>query len=187
MNFFNRFARASQNDELFMPIVNICAMRKHRRGFRLLLYFRTGYATYLMVLIGAVNVLTSTYFLAVDEIPFIKEIFPTFDLYVLTAVLIAIPIISVTGYVHFKRIGAHSASTALYMQNNVYNYKFYPGFNLEVFAPSYRAILRLSLKRANSEKFTDDDIQNIDMLRERLKHLIDGGSVGKYARGVIDD
>ena len=162
-------------------------MKLQRRGFRTFFYFKTGYAVYLVLLIGAVNVLTSTYFLAIDNVPFIKEIFPTFEMYVLTAVLVAIPIVTATGYIHFKRVGAHSANVAINMQNNIYNYRFQPGFNLNVFGPAYRMILTCVLKRACSEKFTDHDIEQIDLLRERLKRLIDGGAVGKYAKGVIDD
>ncbi|MDE0091597.1 MAG: hypothetical protein OXP12_09690 [Thaumarchaeota archaeon] len=162
-------------------------MKATRRGFRTLFYFRTGYATYLIVLLGAVNVLTSTYFLAIDEVPLIKEIFPTFEIYVITAVLVAIPVVTVVGYAHYKRIGAHSAAMAINMQNNIFNYKFQPGFTREVFGPAYKMILRSVLKRSISEKLTDEEIGEIDRLRERLRYLIDGGSVGSYARGVIDD
>lgn len=173
--------------DLFMPITGIAGMKAARRGFRTLFYFRTGYATYLIILLGAVNVLTSTYFLAIEEVPFIKEIFPTFEIYVITAVLVAIPVVTVVGYAHYKRIGAHSAAMAINMQNNIFNYKFQPGFTREVFGPAYKMILRSVLKRSISEKLTDEEIGEIDRLRRRLRHLIDGGSVGSYARGVIDD
>ena len=170
-----------------MPIMSIANMKATRRGFRTLFYFRTGYGTYLMVLLGAVNVLTSTYFLAIEEVSFIKEIFPTFEMYVIVAVLVAIPVVTVVGYVHYKRIGAHSAAVAIFMQNDIFNYKFQPGFAREVFGPAYKMILRSILKRSISEKLTDEEIGEIDLLRQRLRHLIDGGSVGTYAKGVIDD
>ena len=162
-------------------------MKATRRGFRTLFYFRTGYAAYLIMLLGAINVLTSTYFLAIEEVPFIKEVFPTFEMYVVTAALVAIPTVTVVGYAHYKRIGAYSATTAVQMQNNIFNYKFQPGFTREVFGPAYKMILRSVLKRSISEKLTDEEIAEIDRLRGRLRHLIDGGSVGSYARGVIDD
>lgn len=162
-------------------------MRRQRRGFRTLFYFKMGYITYLILVLGAVNVLTSTYFLAIDNVPFIKEVFPTFEVYVLATILVAIPVVTVAGYVHFKRIGAYSAGVSIYMQNNIFNYRLPPGFNLEVFGPAYKTILECSLKRARAEKFTDDEIKNIDDIRAKLRHLIDGGAVGKYAKGVIDD
>ncbi len=139
-----------------------------------------------MLALGAINVLTSTYFLAVDKMPFIKGVFPTFEMYVLTAVLVAVPIVAATGYVHFKRLGAHSADVAVAFQNYIYNYRLPPGFNVEVFGPAYRMLLRATLKQACSEKLTDAEIREIDALRERLRHLIDGGTVGKHPRGVID-
>lgn len=162
-------------------------MRKQRRGLRLLFYFKTGYGTYLILVLGAVNLLTSTYFLAADEIVFVKELFPTFEMYVVVMVLAAIPIVTITGYAHFKRIGAHSANMAISMQHAIYNYKLRPGFDIEVFGPTYKLMLELALKRMRTEKFTDEEIKEIDRLRGRLKHLIDGGTVGKYAKGVIDD
>ena len=162
-------------------------MRFSRRVFRTLAYFKTGYGVYFVLLIGAINVLTSTYFLAIENVPFIKEIFPTFEIYVVTAVLAAIPIVTTTGYIHFKKIGAHSANVALQLQNNIYNYKLQPGFERDVFGPSYQMIMRCLLRRVCSEKFTKQDIEQIDHLRSQLKHLINGGAVGVYAKGVIDD
>jgi len=170
-----------------MPHKIIMFMRKRRRGFRTLFYFRTGYATYLVILLGAINVLSSTYFLAIDKIPFVKEIFPTFEIYVITAVLIAIPTVTIIGYVHYKRIGAHSAATSIIAQNNIFNYRMMPGFTIETFGPAYKAILKATIKHSCSEKLTVEEINEIDDIRRQLRHLIDGGSVGKYAKGVIDD
>lgn len=138
-------------------------------------------------MLGAINVLTSTYFLAVDQIPVIKSIFPTFEIYVITGVVVAIPIVTATGYIHFKRLGAHSADTSVVAQNFIFNYRMPPGFTIDVYGPAYKMILKLALKRASSEKLTADEIKEIDDLRERLRHLIEGGSTGKYAKGVIDD
>lgn len=181
--------RRSENyyGEPFIFHAAISIMKKQRKGLRTLFYFRMGYSTYLVLVLGAVNVLTSTYFLAIDKIPSIKEIFPTFEMYALTAIVIAIPVVTATGYVHYKRIGAHSASRAIAVQNFIFNYRMAPGFTLEAFGPAHRLILRAVLKRANSEKLTEDEIKEIDNIMERLRHLIDGGAVGKYAKGVIDD
>lgn len=162
-------------------------MKRNRRGWRTLFYFRTGYATYLVLLLGAINVLTSTYFLAVEQIPLIKEIFPTFESYVLTAVAVAIPAVTATGYIHFKRVGAHSAGMSVATQHHIFNYRMPPGFTIEVFGPAYKAILKAALKRTSSEKLTEEEIREIDEIRERLRHLIEGGAIGKYAKGVIDD
>lgn len=173
--------------DLFMAHVVIPHMRKQRKGFRTIYYFRMGYVTYLALLLGAVNVMTSTYFLAIDEIPFIKEIFPTFELYVITVVVVTVPAVTATGYIHFKRIGAHSAAESVVTQNYIFNYRMQPGFTIEAFGPAYKAILNAVLKRASSEKLTEEEIKEIDEVMKNLRHLIDGGAVGKYAKGVIDD
>lgn len=162
-------------------------MRKQRKGFRTMYYFQIGYSTYLILFMGAINVLTSTYFLAIEQIPFIKNLFPTFEIYVVTAVVVAIPVVTITGYVHFKRVGAFSAATSIMTQNFIFNYRMPPGFTVDVYGPAYKMILKMALKRANSEKLTAEEIKEIDRLRERLRHLIEGGSTGSYSKGVIDD
>ena len=47
-------------------------------GFRGWFYFRQGWTTYFAFIFAAINTLTVTYFLAIQEYPFLNEIFPTF-------------------------------------------------------------------------------------------------------------
>ena len=162
-------------------------MRKQRKSLRTFHYFKIGYVTYLALTIGAINLLTTTYFLAIDEMPFIKTLFSTFETYVITAIIVGVPIVTVIGWIHFKRIGAFSAAQSIMMQNQIFNYKFQPGYTLEVFGPAYLAILRIAVKRIKSEKLSDDEVKDIDKIQKQLQKLIDGGAVGKYAKGVIDD
>ena len=51
-------------------------------GFRGWFYFRMGWSTYFVFLLAAINTLTVTYFLAIDNYPFLKDIFPSFEQYV---------------------------------------------------------------------------------------------------------
>ena len=45
-------------------------------GFRSWFYFRTGWSMYFAFILSAVNTLTVTYYLAVEKVPFLVEIFP---------------------------------------------------------------------------------------------------------------
>ncbi len=160
-------------------------MGKQRKGLRVFYYFRLGYAVYLALAIGVINVLTSTYFLAIERIPFIKSIFPTFELYIITAILVGLPIIAASGYLHFKKAGTYSAELSISFQNHIFHYKWLPGYHKEVFGPAYLAIFRGMIKRVKSEKLSNNDIQNMKKIENELQKLIDGGIVGNPPKGAF--
>lgn len=160
-------------------------MGKQRRGLRLFFYFRQGYGIYLALLIGVANVFTSTYFLAVERIPFIKSVFPTFEVYVITLILIGLPVISIFGWFHYKKAGTYSAELSIAQQNHVYNYKWLPGYHKEVFSHAYLAIFRATLKRVKSEKLSDEEIENMKNIEKKLQDLIDGGIAGNPPKGAF--
>ena len=51
--------------------------------FRAWYYFRMGWSTYFAFIFAAINTLTVTYFLAIENYPQLLEIFPTFLQYVI--------------------------------------------------------------------------------------------------------
>ena len=73
-------------------------------GFRGWFYFRTGWATYFAFVVAAVNALTVTYFLAVENYPVLNSIFPTFFHYVAIVGGIGVPALVLVGYIHFKTL-----------------------------------------------------------------------------------
>jgi len=160
-------------------------MGKQRKGLRVFFYFRLGYAVYLALMIGVINVLTSTYFLAIEKVPVIKSIFPTFEIYILTAIAMGIPIIAFSGWFHYKRAGTYSAELSIAQQNHVYNYKWLPGYHKEVFSHAYLAIFRATIKRVKSEKFTDNEIKNMKKIQKDLQNLIDGKHAGNPPKGAF--
>ena len=80
-----------------------------RNAFKTFFYFRIGYATYLAFFIGITNLLTTSYFLSLKKIPEIINIFPTFEIYVITVIAVGIPLVIFVGWLHFKRAGTYSA------------------------------------------------------------------------------
>lgn len=159
-------------------------MNKKTKGFRLFYYFRLGYGTYLAMFIGLINVLTTTYFLAGKNITWLHEIFPSFESYILSCIIIGTPIVVIAGWLHFKKIGTYTQEVAISQQFSPYNYKFPPGFNKEVFGPSYLAILQLNIKRINGEKLTKEELESILSLEKKLTDLIDGRFAGNPPSGV---
>jgi len=158
-------------------------MGKQRKGFRVFYYFRMGYATYLALGIGIVNVLTATYFLAIERVPAIKLLLPTFESYVITCIAIGIPLITFFGWLHFKRVGTYSTEISMALQNSPYNYRWQPGFTKEVFAPAYYSILNSNSKLLKGESLSQDELKKMSELENQLKNLIDGGYAGNPPRG----
>ena len=75
-------------------------------GFRAWYYFRMGWSTYFAFIFAAINTLTVTYYLAIENYPALKEIFPSFEVYILIICSIGIPLLTIIGYTHFKRTKA---------------------------------------------------------------------------------
>jgi hypothetical protein len=152
------------------------------RGF---FYFRIGYLTYFATIVGGINILTSTYFLAIQKAPSILGIFSTFEIYVASIALAGIPIIIFAGWLHLKRIGTFSAEMRVQNEAHPYNYKLVPGVQKEVYGPAYLAILQLNIKKVKGEKLTEEEIAHIKNLEDQLVKLIEGGYAGTPPKGAL--
>lgn len=159
-------------------------MATRKSGFKGFYYFRTGYATYFAMIVGVINILTTTYFLAAKKIPFITHIFPTFLSYVLFLVVIGTPIIVLAGWLHYKRIGTYSAEANITTESSPYSYKLTPGYLKEVYGPAYLAILRLNIKKVKGEKLSEDEIESVKKIEDQLTNLINGGYAGNPPKGL---
>ncbi|SVC31235.1 uncharacterized protein METZ01_LOCUS284089, partial [marine metagenome] len=93
---------------------------KQRKGFRGWFYFRTGWSTYFVFILAAINTLTVTYFLAIDNYPVLKAVFPTFEQYAVIMVSVGIPLLIVVGYFHFKKTLAYKSEMDIYVESNPY-------------------------------------------------------------------
>ena len=87
-------------------------------GFRGWYYFRQGWSMYFAFIFAAINTLTVTYFLAIDNYPILTQIFPTFIHYIVIVVSVGIPLLVGIGYAHFKRTKAFRSETAIQAETN---------------------------------------------------------------------
>ena len=87
-------------------------------GFRAWFYFRMGWSTYFVFFLGATNTLTVTYFLAIDNYPALKTIFPTFELYIIITILILVPALVLVGYGHYKKTKAFTSELDVLIESN---------------------------------------------------------------------
>ena len=159
---------------------------KKIKPFRAWFYFRQGWTAYFAFIMAAVNMLTVTYFLAIENYPSLQGIFPTFVHYILIAVFIGVPLLILVGYAHYKRSAAYSAEADINVESYPYWYKLPPGWNKEVVFPLYLLMINLMIKISKNEKLSTDEMKEMSNIQKSLSSLIEGGYVGKPARMKVD-
>ena len=126
-------------------------------GFRGWFYFRMGWSTYFVFLLAAINTLTVTYFLAIDNYPSLKAVFPSFEQYVVITVCIGIPLLIVVGYAHYKKTMAFKSEIDVLLESNpivrrnTVNTDVNIRFNLKL----VDLILKLSKNTISEKEFND--------------------------------
>lgn len=151
-------------------------MRKNI-GFRSWFYFRTGWSMYFAFVLSAVNTLTVTYYLAVEKVPFLVEIFPTFVHYVLIFVAIGVPILVSTGYAHFKRTSARKAEVDISIETNPYMIRTL--VNSEYILKLNLILSNTLLKIQNDQKLSDIELKEISEIQNELNSFMKDRNVSK--------
>lgn len=154
--------------------------------FRAWFYFRQGWGTYFAFVLAAVNTLTVTYYLAIDKAPILQEIFPSFIFYILFTVSVGIPLLIGIGYLHYKKSPSFTSEADVTVESYPYYYKLTPGFDREVVFPLYMMMTKMMIKMGNGEKFSNDELKEINDLQKKLDLLLKGGMVGNFRRNDSD-
>ena len=150
---------------------------------RLWYYFRIGYATYLTFVLGVANTLIVVWYLAIREIPAVENFFGHFIPFAIAVTLVGTPLSVLIGWAHIKRSPAWTSELDIGVEANPWNFKLPPGWWQQAFAPTYLEIL-LELKRLLSAQglLSEEDKTRVEGLENKLKRLIDGGSIGTPRR-----
>ena len=136
---------------------------KQRKGFRGWFYFRTGWSVYFVFILAAINTLTVTYFLAVDNYPVLKAIFPTFEQYAVIMVSIGIPLLIAVGYFHFKKTVAYKSEMDVMIESNPYITR--NTVNADLSLKLNLKLISLLLKMSTGEKIDKNEIDEIKKLQ----------------------
>ena len=139
-------------------------------GFRGWFYFRQGWSVYFAFIFAAVNTLTVTYFLAIENYPILKEVFPSFSHYIVIVVAIGIPCLVLIGYAHYKKTASYKAEADITIETNPHFRRILQ--NTEVLLPSYITLLELVVKLSKNEKLSEDDMNQISNLKNNLDEHI---------------
>ena len=141
-------------------------------GFRAWFYFRQGWSTYFAFIFAAINTLTVTYYLAIENYPSLKTIFPSFEQYILIVVLIGIPLLVLVGYAHYKKTPSYRAEADVWVESNPYqarvlvNTQFSLALNMK--------LTNILLKLSSKQEITQEEIDEIKVLQTKfLEHIED--------------
>ena len=142
-------------------------VRKKSRSMRSWFYLRTGWSVYFAFVFAAVNTLVVTYYLAIDNMPFLQGIFPTFAHYVIMTTLIGLPILIGAGYIHFKRSAGFKSEADIAIETNPHARRNL--LNTEVIVAAYLFSNDLMMKILKDEKLTDEEMKKFAELQEKIK------------------
>jgi len=146
-------------------------------GFRSWFYFRTGWSMYFAFILSAMNTLTVTYYLAVEKVPTLVEIFPTFLHYVVVFVVIGFPLLVTTGYAHFKRTSARKAEVDISVETNPYMIRTL--VNSEYILKLNLTLSTLLLKLQTEQKLSENEIKEISDIQNELNSYMKDRNVSK--------
>ena len=143
---------------------------KQRIGFRGWFYFRTGWSTYFVFILASINTLTVTYFLAVNNYPILKAVFPTFEQYAVVMISIGIPLLIVVGYFHFKKTVAYKSEMDIMIESNPYIAR--NTVNVDLSLKLNLKLISLLLSMSNGEKIEKNERDEIEKLHNEISKLI---------------
>ena len=144
---------------------------KQRTGFRGWFYFRMGWSTYFVFILAAINTLTVTYFLAIDNYPVLKSIFPSFEQYAVMMVCIGIPLLILVGYAHFKKTLAYKSEMDVMIESNPYITR--NTVNADLSLKLNLKLISLLLRMSNGEKIEKNEIDKIEKLHNEISEFVE--------------
>ena len=137
--------------------------------FKLLYYFRGGWGMYFAFIFAAVNTLTVTYFLAIENYPELKAVFPSFEIYILIIVSIGIPLLILIGFIHFKRSQSFKSEADVLIESNPYQRR--NTVNSEMILRLNLKLVSMMLKISNKENLSESEIKEIKKVQEEILTL----------------
>ncbi len=139
------------------------------KGFRGWYYFRMGWSTYFAFIFAAINTLTVTYYLAIEKIPILVSVFPSFIQYVLIVSGLGIPILILIGYAHYKRTKAFQSEVEILIESNPFAARNIA--NTEMILELTLKSLDIILAHYQNNKISDSELKEIKELHEKIDNF----------------
>ena len=125
-----------------------------------------GWSTYFAFIFAAINTLTVTYYLAIEKVPILESIFPSFFQYVLIVSGLEIPILVLIGYAHYKRTKAFHSEVEILIESNPFAARNIA--NTEMILELNLRILDIMLGLHKNEKISDTELKQIEDLHKKI-------------------
>ena len=145
-------------------------MKNENIGFRSWYYFRMGWGTYFAFIFAAINTLTVTYFLAIENYPALSTIFPNFFQYIFIISTIGIPLLIIVGYIHYKRTVAFKSEIDIVLESNPYQRRNV--VNISLILESILRTNQLLLKLSKNEKLSETEIGGINSKIDEISKFV---------------
>lgn len=126
------------------------------RPFRVWYYIRQGYSTYLVFMIAVTNLIVTSYYLAIKDIPSLHEIFPNIAWFGLFIIGIGLPTSLLLGYSHYKKSNAQHHQLEIEVEASP-------------LTPIFLQTFILTQRMINNEPLTEQDKTRISFLNQRLE------------------
>ena len=105
-------------------------------------YFRTGYSIYLSLPLTMISLCTTVYYLAIQNIPILKSVFPGVLEFGLALVVVVYPSGALAGWFHFKKMPFYRIEQTINVESNPYSQtKLTP-----VMIPMWKTLMELARK-----------------------------------------
>ncbi len=144
-------------------------------GFRGWLYFRVGWSTYFAFIFAMINTLVVTYYLAIENYPFLKEIFPSFEIYVIVLAGVGIPILVLTGYSHYRKTKAFRSEIDIWIENNPYQARWL--VNSEMTLQLNLKLTQFIIRLSNGEKLSNEELKELIELQKKFSEHVSSRTI----------
>ena len=114
----------------------------------------------------------------------LKEVFPTFIIYVTIAVTIGIPLLVFIGYMHFKRTPSFRAEAVINFESNPFARRVL--VNSELTLKLNTKLMELILKISQGEKISKEEILAATKIQDELETLVNERKTEKFGERDID-
>ena len=144
---------------------------KENVGFRGWFYFRQGWTTYFAFLFAAVNTLVVTYYLAIENIPILKEFFPNFFIYFAVVISIGVPLLIGIGYIHFKKTASYKAEADIQYEANPHALRML--INTELLLELNLKLSESIIKIMNNKELSTNEIDETIQIKKKLDQFLE--------------
>lgn len=124
--------------------------------FRSWYYIRQGYSTYLVFFIAITNLMITSYYLAIKDIPSLHNIFPNLYIFAIFVISLGIPTSLSLGYFHYKRSNAQHHQLEIEIESNP-------------LTPIFLQTFIIVQKIIAGESLSNDDKRKIEFLNKRAE------------------